>query len=108
MSIEETIRVEVRAAVREELAPLLHRLEDALSSAAASDDYLSVNEAAELTGVGANTIRDWIHTGRLPEHRTGRSLRVRRDELHRAMTSTKEKPARPSVEEQAARILRGA
>ncbi|MCA9087263.1 MAG: helix-turn-helix domain-containing protein [Planctomycetaceae bacterium] len=34
-----------------------------------TDEYLLVNQAAELLGVSANTVRAWATSGRLQEYR---------------------------------------
>ena len=33
------------------------------------DDYLKINEAAELLGVCRNTLRNWGRAGKIPEYR---------------------------------------
>jgi hypothetical protein len=46
-----------------------------------------------------------VRAGRLPEHRAGRELRIRRDELHRFLDRAGEGDVRPTVEDEAAMIL---
>lgn len=106
MTIEETIAAAVEAKVR----PLLEEMRALLASvtpAAAADGYLSVEKAAELAEVHGDTIRNWVKAGKLPEHRAGRELRVRRDELHRFLGASTQANTRPTVEEEAAGILAG-
>lgn len=61
----------VRRAVREELATAPQK----------PHSYLDVAAAASLASVSPQTVRLWIRQGRLRRYSTGRSLRVRRDEL---------------------------
>jgi len=42
---------------------------------------LSIPQAATHSGRGAETIRRWIRSGRLPAHRTGGRLYVHQEEL---------------------------
>lgn len=44
---------------------------------------MSVDEAAEYTGIGRNTLRDLIRTGRIPVIRIGRRILIRVDTLER-------------------------
>lgn len=69
------------------------------------DGYLSIAKAARLADVHPDTLRAWIKEGRLPEHRAGRELRVRRSELHRLLAGSAQTVSRPSPEEEAATIL---
>jgi excisionase family DNA binding protein len=71
-----------------ELEALVKRLvAEALeeATAPARDEYLSTADAANLAGVAMGTIRRWIREGKLPPHRAGRELRVRRPDLERLM-----------------------
>ena len=43
--------------------------------------YLDITEAHEYAGRHENTIRRWIHDGKLPAYRFGRELRVKREDL---------------------------
>lgn len=68
----------VRAEVREALSEV---------RPVANGDYLTVKEAARISGYHASTIRKWIREGKVPRHGTGRGLRVRRDELDRFLAA---------------------
>jgi excisionase family DNA binding protein len=96
------VRQEVRAAVNEVLAPVLEQVR---TGAATDVAYLSVERAAAVAEVHPDTIRAWVKAGRLPEHRAGRELRIRRDELHRFLDRVGDGDVRPTVEDEAAMIL---
>ncbi|RAV34765.1 helix-turn-helix domain-containing protein [Corynebacterium heidelbergense] len=49
--------------------------------------YLSLHEASELGYGGYSTLRKYISDGRLPHHRLGRRIRVRRGDLDALLTS---------------------
>lgn len=45
-------------------------------------EVLSINEAAELTGISATEIRKWLHSYRKPPHiKSGKKFLLLRDEL---------------------------
>ena len=106
MRIEDVIREFLREVVRDELKPLVERLEGIATPNAlpSSSPYLSTEEAATLAGVRVETIRRWISAGQLPGHRAGRLTRVRRDRLEAFLAK---KPAAMGVDVGAivARIL---
>jgi excisionase family DNA binding protein len=62
--------------------------EELVNVTAPADSYLSTQDAAELADVSTGTIRRWIREGKLPPHRAGRLVRVRRAELERMMTDS--------------------
>lgn len=76
--IAETLRDLVRDLVRDELAR-------ALAARDAPVEYLTVAQAASVAQVARGTVRRWVREGRLADHRAGRVVRVRRDELDRVM-----------------------
>lgn len=78
MSIEEAVRAEVRAAVREELAPLRSLLE---RLAPPVSEYLTVVQAAAVAHCHEDTIRKRLSDGTLKRYSVGRSVRVRRCDL---------------------------
>ena len=47
---------------------------------------LTIEEAAECTGIGRNTIRKLVDWGKLPVLKVGRKTIIRRDTLERFMT----------------------
>ena len=59
----------------------------ALAEAIQPDEYLATREAAGIAGVAVGTIRRWVREGRLPEHRAGRVVRVRRSDLEKLLRS---------------------
>lgn len=104
MSFEETLAAIIEA----KLAPImaaLKRLEAQNRTSNAGDEYLSVRKAAQVAEVHPDTIRTWVKAGRLANHRAGRELRIRRDELHRFLESDDVQKNRLTPEEEAAAIL---
>jgi len=83
MSIDDAIRAVVRDAVTDQLRHSIKPAERSAPNASVSPEYLSADEAGRVAGVRAATIREWIGQTKLPGHRAGRLLRVRRDELQR-------------------------
>lgn len=50
-------------------------------------DLLTIDEAAKLLTVSAVTLQRWVKQGRLPAYHVGpKAVRIRRGDLHRAMT----------------------
>ena len=89
------IAEEVRRVLREEFTRSPER-----------DEYLPVAEAARVAAVAPETMRGWIHQGRLHECWAGRELRVRRSELQLLLSTPPPKgAAEPSPEEEARRFL---
>jgi excisionase family DNA binding protein len=71
-----TLEELIREIVRDELRKAL-----ATAPSPAAVEYLTTNVAAALACVAAGTIRRWIREGRLEDHRAGRVVRVRREDL---------------------------
>ena len=71
----------IRAIVRDELA----------RSSRPTDEYLSTTAAAQFADVSVGTIRRWVREGKLKEHRAGRSVRVRRQDLERLLSKVPER-----------------
>ena len=65
---------DIRAIVREEVRAALK---------AAGPEVLSTEQAAELAGVTAKTVRTWIEEGKLAAGHRGRLRAVRREDLMR-------------------------
>jgi excisionase family DNA binding protein len=107
MSLEDSfravVREEVQRIVREELRTALAEIR--LPGSGDADQYLSTERAAALAGVHPDTIRSWVKAGQLPEHRAGRELRIRGDELRRFLDAHNTETNRPSAEEEASTIL---
>ncbi len=82
---------ELRAIIREEL----ERAQG--TSGPAPDKLLPLAEAADLAGISPETLRSYIHAGRVPAKRAGREYRVRLSDVHRAM----EPQAPPEVDDSA-------
>lgn len=92
----DALRDVVRNAVREELRA--HGLAPDASAPVAPNStqtYVSTQRAAQIAGVHAATIRDWVHRGLLHGHRAGRLLRIDRAELLAMMHRTATSPAAP-------------
>jgi len=68
-AIRELVRAEVAGQVAAALADRAPR------------ELLTTAEAADAAKVTAATVRRWIAAGKLPEHRAGREVRVRRADL---------------------------
>ena len=47
---------------------------------------LTIEEAAECTGIGRNTMRKMVEWGKLPVLKVGRKTIIRRDTLERVLT----------------------
>ena len=47
---------------------------------------LTIEEAAEMTGIGRNTMRKLVDWGKLPVLKVGRKTIIRRDTLEKFMT----------------------
>lgn len=93
-SFEESLRALVRDAVREELrAHGIGPNPAATAPLASSPAYVSTQQAAQIAGVHAATIRDWIRRGLLHGHRAGRLLRIDREELVTMMSRTAALPS---------------
>jgi excisionase family DNA binding protein len=95
------LRDEVRRVLRDELGALVAQVAPQRTS---PEEYLSVKRAATIAGVSQGTVRGWIRTGRLPEHRAGRLVRVRHADLV-ALLARGRRERVPTVDEQAERIL---
>lgn len=74
-ALHEAVRRAVSSAIEEQRTPLPQ------SSSGGEPVFLSTRDAAALAGVHPATVRDWLRRGLLREHRAGREIRVRRDEL---------------------------
>lgn len=98
----EELRTLLREVVREEVRAALV---EAGTTNPDGDGYLSVQKAADLADVHADTIRAWIRAGRLHGYRAGRELRVLRTELHRFLEAGDLADTRETPEEEAATIL---
>ena len=83
--LEIALRELLRDVVRDELRIALAegRPRQAANPSSGSEPYLSITNAAQLADLAPNTIRTWIRDGRLPAHRAGRVLRVRRSDLEK-------------------------
>ncbi|MGB8931135.1 MAG: helix-turn-helix domain-containing protein [Anaeromyxobacteraceae bacterium] len=77
---------EIRAVVREEIRAALSAVTPA------ADLPLDSRRAAQLAGVSPKTIRNWVAKGRLRATRRGRSLRIERSDLARAMAGDSPDP----------------
>ena len=58
---------------------------DEIGKTAEPEEYLSTFAAAEVAKVAPGTIRRWVKSGRLREHRAGRLMRIRRTDLERLL-----------------------
>ena len=105
MSVEDAIAAAVEARLRPVLERVLSKVAQIEASTVAADGYLSTAKAAELAEVHPDTIVAWVKAGKLPEHRAGRELRVRRDELHRFMAVSRSRTDDESAEDESSRIL---
>ena len=83
-ALQATMRAAIRDVVREEIRSALA---ERRSVSSVEDAYFSVEDAAAFAAVHPDTLRAWIKAGRLPEHRAGRELRIRRSELRRFLAA---------------------
>jgi excisionase family DNA binding protein len=104
VSLEEALRDVFRQELRSIVQEVRAAVEGSRAKAPDDESYLSVQRAASVADVHPDTIRKWINSGRLPRHKAGRELRVRRDELHRLLEGGITED-RPTPEEDAAAIL---
>ncbi len=56
-----------------------------MNTAAVTKQYLSVNEAAEILDMNHYTIRREIAKGRIKAYRLGRTIRIRPEDLAKAL-----------------------
>ena len=64
----------------------------------ADEDFLTVNDVAELLQLNQQTVRNWIDAGKLPAVRAGRRVRVRRTDLEQLIgvpTTVEEQAQQP-------------
>ena len=54
-----------------------------------SDNYISIDEAAEYLGVKIVTLRNWIKKDLVPAHKVGKLWRFKRSELDEWIKSGK-------------------
>tara|TARA_R110002096_G_scaffold259030_1_gene452549 strand:- start:3275 stop:3709 length:435 start_codon:yes stop_codon:yes gene_type:complete len=76
-SVDFALRELVRDVVREELRVAVRELSQQPQEA----PYLNAHQAAEIAGVTAATIRDWVRKGELRGSRAGRLLRIKSSDL---------------------------
>lgn len=60
---------------------------------------LTIEEAAETTGIGRNTMRKLIDWGKLPVLKVGRKTIIRKDALERFMAGCRSCSARSSTQQ---------
>lgn len=96
MTLEAGLRELIAGIVRDEVARALAELR-------APAEYLSTADAAALAAVAEGTIRRWIREGRIAEHRAGRHVRVRRDDLEALLAGGARRPVDDSPEARARR-----
>jgi excisionase family DNA binding protein len=92
------LRAYIVGIVREELAR-------AIADVRTPEEYLTTRAAAHFAGVAMGTIRRWVREGRLPEHRAGRVVRVRRADLERLLADGRRKVVTATPEELARRAF---
>jgi excisionase family DNA binding protein len=102
--VDDAIRAAVHEAITDEVRQAIKPAAPAMAIAIAPE-YLSAERAAEVAGVRAATIREWISRGRLPGHRAGRLLRVRMDELQRFLAGVRAGVAVVDIEARKRRAL---
>lgn len=105
MSLEDTMRSMIREELRHVLQEELPAMLAQVRPPGDVGEYLSVEKAAAIADVHQDTVRGWVKSGRLPEHRAGRELRVRRDQLRRFLEGNHGEKDRPTAEEEAVTIL---
>ncbi len=49
------------------------------------DEFMTSSDAAKFAAVATGTIRRWVKSGKLRDHRAGRRVRVRRADIERLL-----------------------
>ena len=107
--LESALRELMRDVVRDELRVALAEARPRqAASVPSSEPYLSVANAAQLADLAPNTIRTWIRDGRLPAHRAGRVLRVRRSDLEKFLAPAPPKHKRVDIAARARELAKAA
>ncbi|MDQ3223665.1 MAG: hypothetical protein M3Q75_09390 [Gemmatimonadota bacterium] len=75
---------EIRAAVREEVRPLIEELKQLLRGGAGADDLATVTKAAKACGLHPDTVRK-NYLPKLKKYGAGRTLRISVAELRQVM-----------------------
>ena len=65
-----------------------------------ANEFLFVEEVAELTRVRVSCVRFWIRTGKLPSLKPGRRVLVRRAALEGFLASSERRPVPAKVSEE--------
>ena len=89
--LDDTIREIVRDEIKKALA-------DGNANGAPPGQYLSMRAAGELASVSTRTIWNWIHSGKLAAHGTGRLVRVLHTELEALLREGKKRRPEASPE----------
>jgi excisionase family DNA binding protein len=103
-TVDEAIRAAVRDAITRELRNAPSTVAPTTTPVVASE-YVSAARAAEIAGVRAATIREWVSRGRLPSHRAGRLVRVRTDDLHQFLAGSQERKGVVDIDSRRRRAL---
>ena len=85
-ALRELVRDELRNVLRSELPALLTGCGGAAIQGQDTPRYLTTDETAKIANVNPETVREWVRAGTLHEHRAGRLLRIRLDELERYLS----------------------
>jgi excisionase family DNA binding protein len=101
---EDTELAQIRSVIRDEIRSAL----DTLARSPGDVELLTITQAAAVAGVSERTVRQWLNTGKIPRHGVGRTVRVDKAALTRAMRlmafrDTSEAP-NSSVDEWAAAV----
>ena len=105
--MEEFLFQNIRRIVREEVrGALAEMLEKPPATAEeASQEYLSIDEAATIARLHHSTLREWIKDGSLKAYRAGRMYRIRRADLDDRLTAKVADPVAVAVEVRVTAIL---
>jgi excisionase family DNA binding protein len=81
-SFESVLEAIIRRVVKEELRGLLYR-ERPVQRGEIGGKYLTVKQAAELSGLGASTIRLYLRKRQLPAQHVGRRVLIKQSDLEK-------------------------
>lgn len=81
MSLEETIALAVKQAVREAVAPLTEELQRLRASQ--EEEGVTLDDAARRLKVSRRTVQRWIKSGDLPGVKVGNAIRVKLSDVLR-------------------------
>lgn len=105
MTFEDTLRRIFGEVLEEKLRERDERASK-LMTKPETGDFLTVDQAAAKAGVEPGTIRQWVKEKKLRAHRAGNRIRIKGNELERAMSPRLVVLVDADIDQQAASIVR--